>query len=201
MKKRIIAIVFTMMCMCMVHAQKTAHDYFNMSSQLYIQGNEKEALTLVKRGLEVYETDEQLKKLLEILQKKDNSSNQNQQQNQNNDQNNSSDENKQDNSQNGNQDNNNQNKEQNKEQNSQSGNQQDKKQDSQTGEQKKQEQGKKSEEKPGEKGKEQYVKGQISELEAEMLLRAIENNERAIQLKLQKQKQEQQRRQSIEKNW
>lgn len=192
MKLRIVLLVIITVCAIAVHAQKTAKEYFNMSSQLYVEGNQKEALILTKRGLEVFEQDEQLQKLLEILQKKNNNSQQNQQQNQN--QNNDSNSDSNDSSQGGNQGN----KDEQKEQDSKSGENKHNNQQQQSGDQ---QQGQKSQAKPGEEGKEQYTKGKISENEAEMLLRTIENNERAIQLKLQKQKKEQQKRQTIEKNW
>lgn len=199
MKLRVIVIGICCLCMLTVHAQKTARDYVNLSSQLYVDGKNKEALQLAKRGLEVYDTDETLQKLIEILQKKDNSSKQNQNNNQDNDENNDNSDNSQDNSQGGSKGENS-NKEQqdkssgaNEDNKNQNNEDKDKQNQSKTKEQ--------SQSKPGEEGNEKYVKGQISENEAEMMLRAIENNEKAIQLKLQRQKQENQRKQKIEKNW
>lgn len=67
---------------------KTVDDYFNESADKYINNKSTEALKLVQQGLTIDSTDEKLKKLAELILKKDK-----QQQQQNKDQNKNKDKN------------------------------------------------------------------------------------------------------------
>jgi len=152
-------------------AQKTAQDYANETSKLYVDGKSKEAKRMVNRGLEVYENDTTLK-LLKMIIARPNENNQ-QQNNKNQDKNQQDkDKNKQDEQNKQNQDN----------------------QDQQQQQQQQQQQNDNSEQKKDEKGK-------ISETEAEMILRAIENSEKEVQQRLMERKNEDLKRRTIDKNW
>lgn len=155
-------------------AQKTAQDYANETSKLYVDGKSKEAKRMVSRGLEVYENDTTLKLLSMIIARPNEN---NQQQN--------------DKSKDKNQQNNNEQGEQNK-QNQDKQNQDKQNQDRQQNQQ--QQQNNNSEQEKDEKGK-------ISETEAEMILRALENSEQEVQQRLMERKNEELKQRTIDKNW
>lgn len=77
---------------------KTVDDYFNAGAYKYINNKNTEALRLVQKGLAIDSTDEKLKKLAELILKKDKQQQQQQQnkQDQNKDQDKNKDQNKQD---------------------------------------------------------------------------------------------------------
>jgi hypothetical protein len=70
---------------------KTVDDYFNEGADKYINNKSTEALKLVQQGLAIDSSDEKLKKLAELILKKDKNQQQQNQQNQNQDQNNDQD--------------------------------------------------------------------------------------------------------------
>lgn len=75
---------------------KTVDDYFNAGADKYINNKSTEALKLVQKGLAIDSADEKLKKLAELILKKDKQQQQqnNQNQDQNNEQNKDKDQNK-----------------------------------------------------------------------------------------------------------
>ncbi|MCL2328116.1 MAG: hypothetical protein FWC39_06330 [Bacteroidetes bacterium] len=152
-------------------AQKTAQDYANETSKLYVDGKSKEAKRMVSRGLEVYENDTTLKRLQAIIARP----------NENNQKQNDKSEDK-----------NEQNEDKQNEQNKQ--NQDNQNQDQQQQQQQNQQQNDNSEQKKDEKGK-------ISETEAEMILRALENSEKEVQQRLMERKNEDLKQRMIDKNW
>ena len=66
---------------------KTPDDYFNEGADKYINNKSTEALKLVQQGLAIDSSDEKLKKLAELILKKDKNQQQQNNQNQNKDQN------------------------------------------------------------------------------------------------------------------
>ncbi|MFH0866900.1 MAG: hypothetical protein V1904_11945 [Bacteroidota bacterium] len=66
---------------------KTVDDYFNAGADKYINNKSTEALKLVQQGLAIDSTDEKLKKLAELILKKDKQQQQQNNQNQNKDKN------------------------------------------------------------------------------------------------------------------
>ncbi|MDR0941205.1 MAG: hypothetical protein LBM68_03145 [Bacteroidales bacterium] len=76
--KPIIPIIACIFCMHLsAMAQKTAQDYANETSKLYVDGKSKEAKRMVNRGLEIYENDTTLK-LLQMIIARPNENNQQQ---------------------------------------------------------------------------------------------------------------------------
>ncbi len=149
-----------------VTAQKTAQDYANETSKLYVDGKSKEAQRMVSRGLEVYENDTTLR-LLKMIIAKPNEQNQQQQNEQKQDQNQ-------------------QNEEKQDEQNQNNQNQNDQQQNQPPNDNAEQE---------------KNEKGKISETEAEMILRALENSEKEVQQRLMERKNEDLKQRTIDKNW
>jgi Ca-activated chloride channel homolog len=84
----IIWIFLPLMSICQ-DTTKTVDDYFNAGADKYINNKSTEALRLVQKGLAIDSSDEKLKKLAELILKKDKNQQQqnNQNQNQNKDQN------------------------------------------------------------------------------------------------------------------
>lgn len=73
---------------------KTVNDYFNEGANKYINNKNTEALRLVQKGLAIDSSDEKLKKLAELILKKDKQQQQKQQQQQQNKQDQSKDQDK-----------------------------------------------------------------------------------------------------------
>ncbi|MCQ2959690.1 MAG: hypothetical protein MJ198_05815 [Bacteroidales bacterium] len=181
-------------------AQKTAQEYFNMSSQLYVSNQTEKALYVVSRGCELYESDSALAQLKRVIEKKsdDNQQNENQQnKNKDNQDNNQNQQNQsgQGQDQNG----------QNNDQQNQNGNQESQQKGNQQQQNDKQEQGEESQDpRQGQKSEDQPKgdkKGQISEIQAEMMLDAINQDDKAVQQRLMLQKQNKRNNTKIEKNW
>lgn len=212
MRKQILILLFTLCLLGGVQAQKSAKDYFNQSSALFLDNKKDSALRLVSHGIEVYESDSSLIKLKSLIEgkkdqnqkKQDNKQNQDKQDQQNKDNSDNSqgkqgDKDKQNQS---NQGNSQQNKSGDENQQNQSGqkpeqkNGQDKNNQNKSGEQSKAAEGQKKDAQS-----EQRKKGQISSTEAEMILKTIENDEKNVQLRVQQQKNQRIQSQRIEKNW
>ena len=195
--KKILTIILFFSAFSTAYGQKTAQDYFNVAAMLYAGNQTEAALYAVSRGCEIYEADSSLAQLKRLIEKDDNKKNQNQQNNKNN----QGDQQNQDNQgQNGQQ-----NGQQNNDQQNQQGNQENQQQGNQQQNYDKQEQGKESEkDEQGQKGDNHPKgdkKGQISEIQAEMMLDAIEGNDKAVQQRLMMQKQNKKNNNRIEKNW
>lgn len=196
--KKIITILLVFTAFSTAYGQKTAQEYFNVAAMLYAGNQTEAALYAVSRGCEIYEADTSLAQLKRLIEKNDNKKNQNQQQNNQNDQ---DDQQNQD----GQGQNGQQNGQQNNDQQNQQGNQETQQQGDQQQNYDKQEQGKESnKDEQGQKGDNQPKgdkKGQISEIQAEMMLDAIEGNDKAVQQRLMMQKQNKKKNNKIEKNW
>ena len=195
--KKFLTIILFFSAFSTAYGQKTAQDYFNVAAMLYAGNQTEAALYAVSRGCEIYEADSSLAQLKRLIEKDDNKKNQNQQNNKNN----QGDQQNQDNQgQNGQQ-----NGQQNNDQQNQQGNQENQQQGNQQQNYDKQEQGKESEkDEQGQKGDNHPKgdkKGQISEIQAEMMLDAIEGNDKAVQQRLMMQKQNKKNNNRIEKNW
>ena len=195
--KKFLTIILFFSAFSTAYGQKTAQDYFNVAAMLYAGNQTEAALYAVSRGCEIYEADSSLAQLKRLIEKDDNKKNQNQQNNKNN----QGDQQNQDNQgQNGQQ-----NGQQNNNQQNQQGNQENQQQGNQQQNYDKQEQGKESEkDEQGQKGDNHPKgdkKGQISEIQAEMMLDAIEGNDKAVQQRLMMQKQNKKNNNRIEKNW
>ena len=195
--KKFLTIILFFSAFSTAYGQKTAQDYFNVAAMLYAGNQTEAALYAVSRGCEIYEADSSLAQLKRLIDKDDNKKNQNQQNNKNN----QGDQKNQDNQgQNGQQ-----NGQQNNDQQNQQGNQENQQQGNQQQNYDKQEQGKESEKnEQGQKGDNHpkgEKKGQISEIQAEMMLDAIEGNDKAVQQRLMMQKQNKKNNNRIEKNW
>ncbi|MBO7124519.1 MAG: hypothetical protein J6V74_01600 [Bacteroidales bacterium] len=195
--KKFLTIILFFSAFSTAYGQKTAQDYFNVAAMLYAGNQTEAALYAVSRGCEIYEADSSLAQLKRLIEKDDNKKNQNQQNNKNN----QGDQKNQDNQgQNGQQ-----NGQQNNDQQNQQGNQENQQQGNQQQNYDKQEQGKESEKnEQGQKGDNHpkgEKKGQISEIQAEMMLDAIEGNDKAVQQRLMMQKQNKKNNNRIEKNW
>lgn len=209
---RFIAIV----CVCMIAAlnysvaQTSAHDYFNKASQEYIHGKEQEALITTKRALEIFENDKKLQDLYNILQQQDeNKDNKNSSNDNSSDQ--SDDSNKQDdNSSDSGDDSQSQDagddskqnkddaKDDSPDKNDSKGDDQQSKSDQEQGD----EESKNPQSEGDDSDKNMRDKiGEISELEAEMLLQSLEQDDKKTLDKVNKQLQLKQRSHSVEKNW
>lgn len=195
--KRIISILLIICAFSTVYGQKTAQEYFNVSALLYAENKQEAALYTVSKGCELFESDSSLAQLKRLIEnqdqnkKKQNKKQQNQEE-QGNQDNKDGDSSNDQNQSNGNNDNqNNGNKEsQDKGNEQQNANQQEGQESQETKE------GQKDDAKPqGDK------KGQISERQAEMLLEAIDNNDKLIQQRLKQQKKQKGNYNKIEKNW
>lgn len=181
--KRFLAILLIFSAFSTAYGQKTAQEYFNTAAMLYAGNQTEAALYTVSRGCEIFEADSSLAQLKRLIEKDDNKKNQ-KQQNKNN-QNNQSDQQNQDGQGQDGQQNGQQNNEQ------QNYDKQEQGKESQSAQQ-----GQQSESQPqGDK------KGQISARQAEMMLDAIENNDKAVQQRLMLQKQNKKSNNKIEKNW
>ena len=198
--KRFLAILLIFSAFSTAYGQKTAQEYFNTAAMLYAGNQTEAALYTVSRGCEIFEADSSLAQLKRLIEKDDNKKNQKQQQN-NNKQNNQGDQQNQD----GQGQNGQQNGQQNNEQQNQQGNQETQQQGNQQQNYDKQEQGKESQSaQQGQQSESQPQgdkKGQISARQAEMMLDAIENNDKAVQQRLMLQKQNKKSNNKIEKNW
>ncbi|MBP5370837.1 MAG: hypothetical protein J6Y55_02810 [Bacteroidales bacterium] len=197
--KRFLAILLIFSAFSTAYGQKTAQEYFNTAAMLYAGNQTEAALYTVSRGCEIFEADSSLAQLKRLIEKDDNKKNQ-KQQNKNN-QNNQGDQQNQD----GQGQNGQQNGQQNNEQQTQQGNQETQQQGNQQQDYDKQEQGKESQSaQQGQQSESQPQgdkKGQISARQAEMMLDAIENNDKAVQQRLMLQKQNKKSNNKIEKNW
>lgn len=197
--KRFLAILLIFSAFSTAYGQKTAQEYFNTAAMLYAGNQTEAALYTVSRGCEIFEADSSLAQLKRLIEKDDNKKNQ-KQQNKNN-QNNQGDQQNQD----GQGQNGQQNGQQNNEQQNQQGNQETQQQGNQQQNYDKQEQGKESQSaQQGQQSENQPQgdkKGQISARQAEMMLDAIENNDKAVQQRLMLQKQNKKSNNRIEKNW
>lgn len=197
--KRFLAILLIFSAFSTAFGQKTAQEYFNTAAMLYAGNQTEAALYTVSRGCEIFEADSSLAQLKRLIEKDDNKKNQ-KQQNKNN-QNNQGDQQNQD----GQGQNGQQNGQQNNEQQNQQGNQETQQQGNQQQNYDKQEQGKESQSaQQGQQSENQPQgdkKGQISARQAEMMLDAIENNDKAVQQRLMLQKQNKKSNNKIEKNW
>jgi len=195
--KKFLTIILFFSAFSTAYGQKTAQDYFNVAAMLYAGNQTEAALYAVSRGCEIYEADSSLAQLKRLIEKDDNKKNQNQQNNKNNQ---GDQQNQNDQGQNGQQ-----NGQQNNDQQNQQGNQENQQQGNQQQNYDKQEQGKESEkDEQGQKGDNHPKgdkKGQISEIQAEMMLDAIEGNDKAVQQRLMMQKQNKKNNNRIEKNW
>lgn len=193
--KRFLAILLIFSAFSTAYGQKTAQEYFNTAAMLYAGNQTEAALYTVSRGCEIFEADSSLAQLKRLIEKDDNKKNQ-KQQNKNN-QNNQGDQQ--------NQDGQGQDGQQNNEQQNQQGNQETQQQGNQQQNYDKQEQGKESQSvQQGQQSDSQPQgdkKGQISARQAEMMLDAIENNDKAVQQRLMLQKQNKKSNNKIEKNW
>lgn len=197
--KRFLAILLIFSAFSTAYGQKTAQEYFNTAAMLYAGNQTEAALYTVSRGCEIFEADSSLAQLKRLIEKDDNKKNQ-KQQNKNN-QNNQGDQQNQD----GQGQDGQQNGQQNNEQQNQQGNQETQQQGNQQQNYDKQEQGKESQSaQQGQQSESQPQgdkKGQISARQAEMMLDAIENNDKAVQQRLMLQKQNKKSNNKIEKNW
>ncbi|MBR3980937.1 MAG: hypothetical protein IKJ98_07245 [Bacteroidales bacterium] len=197
--KRFLAILLIFSAFSTAYGQKTAQEYFNTAAMLYAGNQTEAALYTVSRGCEIFEADSSLAQLKRLIEKDDNKKNQ-KQQNKNN-QNNQGDQQNQD----GQGQDGQQNGQQNNEQQNQQGNQETQQQGNQQQNYDKQEQGKESQSaQQGQQSENQPQgdkKGQISARQAEMMLDAIENNDKAVQQRLMLQKQNKKSNNKIEKNW
>lgn len=197
--KRFLAILLIFSAFSTAYGQKTAQEYFNTAAMLYAGNQTEAALYTVSRGCEIFEADSSLAQLKRLIEKDDNKKNQ-KQQNKNN-QNNQGDQQNQD----GQGQDGQQNGQQNNDQQNQQGNQETQQQGNQQQNYDKQEQGKESQSaQQGQQSENQPQgdkKGQISARQAEMMLDAIENNDKAVQQRLMLQKQNKKSNNKIEKNW
>ena len=183
--KQIFSIVLLCIGFCLPSfGQKTAQEYFNVSSKLYAEKQEEAALYTVSRGCELFESDSALAQLKRLIEKDDKKNQQNQQNS--NDQGNDD---KQEKNQSG------QDQKQDQQQNGQDNKQQNQQQEQQSAENQGKDENKEQQNQPKDK------KGQISEIQAEMLLDAIDNDDKAIQQRLKQQRQNKQNQNRIEKNW
>ncbi len=192
--RKFLAILLILSTYVTVYGQKTAQEYFNVSARLYAEKQQEAALYTVSRGCELFESDSslaQLKRLIEGENNQKNKQNKNQQGNNNNDQNQS----EQGQSQNG----------QNNDQQNQQGNQESQQKGEQQQQNQQQQQGQQSdEERQGQRGDNNSQgdqKGQISKIQAEMMLDAIDQDDKAVQQRLNMQKQNKKNNNRIEKNW
>jgi len=225
-------------CICSgVFSQKSSLDYFNEASTLYIQNKKNDAFFHVKRGLEVYEDDERLSELYNLIKPEDEPPHQCQNpqqqdkkedgdQNQQNQGGSGSqgdqqqDSQEQSDAQNNNSDNSDESK---SSQKSDSENSEDShKDDSASGDSdelknndsaEESERAQKEKEQSDDKSQEggfsqindanakEQKEGQISTMEAEMLLRAIEDKDKELQIRLQQQKSQKSNRTTVEKDW
>ena len=192
--KKLLAILLIFSAFSTAYGQKTAQEYFNTAAMLYAGNQTEAALYTVSRGCEIFEADSSLAQLKRLIEKDDNNKNQKQQNNQGDQQN-----------QDGQGQNGQQNGQQNNDQQNQQGNQETQQQGNQQQNYDKQEQGKESQsEQQGQQSENQPQgdkKGQISARQAEMMLDAIENNDKAVQQRLMMQKQNKKNNNRIEKNW
>ena len=170
--------------------QKTAQEYFNVSARLYAEQQNEAALYTVSRACELFESDSSLAQLKRLIDKNDNNNQQNQQNN--NDQDDGNQEKEQQQNQSG------QDQKQEKQQNDQDNEQQNQQQQQNAENQEKNEDENKNKE---QENQAKDKKGQISEIQAEMLLDAIDNDDKAIQQRLKLQRQNKQNQNRIEKNW
>lgn len=97
----LISLIFLPLISICQDTSKTVDDYFNEGANKYINNKSTEALKLVQQGLAIDSSDEKLKKLAELILKKDKQQQQqnNQNQNQNKDQDKDKDQNKNQNQQ------------------------------------------------------------------------------------------------------
>ena len=190
--KKFLTILLIFSAFTTAYGQKTAQDYFNVAAMLYAGSQTDAALYTVSRGCEIFEADSSLAQLKRLIEKDDNKKNQKQQNNQGDQQN-----------QDGQGQNGQQNGQQNNDQQNQQGNQETQQQGNQQQNYDKQEQGKESQSaQQGQQGEDKDdKKGQISARQAEMMLDAIENNDKAVQQRLMMQKQNKKNNNRIEKNW
>ena len=197
--KKSLVIVLIFSAFSTVYGQKNAQDYFNVAAMLYAGNQHEAALYTVSRGCEIYENDSSLVQLKRLIEKDNNKNNQQKNQQNNQKQDNQNNQDGQQNGQNQQGDNSN---DTNKDQN---GNQETQQQGDQQQNNTKQEQGNESQDsQQGQKENSQPKgdkKGQISEIQAEMMLDAIENSDKAVQQRLVLQKQNRNKNNKIEKNW
>ena len=195
--KRFLTILLIFSAFSTAYGQKTAQEYFNVAAMLYAGSQTEAALYTVSRGCEIFEADSSLAQLKRLIEKDDNQKNQDKKNNQNNQGNQQNQDGQGQNGQ--------QNGQQNNDQQNQQGNQETQQKGDQQQDNAKQEQGQESEsQQQGQKdyGKPQGdKKGQISEIQAEMMLDAIEGNDKAVQQRLMMQKQNKKNNNRIEKNW
>lgn len=195
--KKLILMLFTFCAFCSVYGQKTAQEYFNVSARLYAEKQQDAALYTVSRGCELFEKDSSLAQLKRLIEGENNQQNQQQKQNKNDKNQNNQDQQNQDGqgqSQDGQQNN----------QQNQQGNQESQQKGDQQQNNDKQEQGQESQMQQGQQDNNQPnedKKGQISKVQAEMMLDAIDQNDKAVQQRLMLQKQQKKNNNRIEKNW
>ncbi len=182
--KQLFSIVLICIGFCLPSfGQKTAQEYFNISARLYAEKQQESALYTVSRGCELFESDSSLAQLKRLIEGKNNQKNNQQNSKQQDNNNENGDQAQQQKNENG--------------QNNQQQNQQQKNQPQQNAQdvEKDENQNKKDENQPKDQ------KGQISEIQANMLLDAIDNDDKAIQQRLKLQRQNKQNQNNIEKNW
>lgn len=192
--KKIVAIVIFFGFFATCFGQKTAQEYFTVSSQLYIANQQEQALYLVSRGCELYESDSSLAQLKRLIEGKNDNKKNTQQQNKNDNKN--QDDNK-DNGQNQDNQSGQDGNDQKQQQNQQKGNQNEQGQQG-NDQQQQQSQGKQSEANGQDK---KDGKGQISTVQAEALLDAIEGNDKAVQQRMMQQQKNKKKNTYIDKNW
>lgn len=195
--KRFLTIVLIFCAFSTAYGQKTAQEYFNLAASLYAGNQQDAALYTVSRGCEIFESDSSLAQLKRLIEKEQNQNNQNKPK-----QNNKNQDNQDQQDQNGQGQQNQNNQQNNQEQ--QQGNQEQQQSGDQQQNNDKQEQGKESDKQQGQQDKNQPnedKKGQISATQAEMMLDAIENNDKSVQQRLMLQKQNKKKNNAIEKNW
>lgn len=195
--KQIFSIVLLCIGFCLhSFGQKTAQEFFNVSSKLYAEKQEEAALYTVSRGCELFESDSSLAQLKRLIEKNDkNNKNDKNQQNQQKDKNQGNGDQKQQQNQSG------QDQKQDQQQNGQNNKQQNQQNQQQQQQQSAQNEGKDDKQNKDGSNQPKDKKGQISEIQAEMLLDAIDNDDKAIQQRLKIQQQNRQNQNRIEKNW
>jgi|SRR5690554_6541720 len=248
MLNNILKFFILLLCMTISYtafSQKSSEEYFNTASSLYIHEKAKEAMYMAQRGLELYEGNEKLQELYDLIAEQEQQKQQQkqQQQQQKKEENKQGDDSSESNSGSGSSDDSPQNSEQKsdeKQEQGKSGDSQDENDDSQkmrdksdpnkdsqqddsadgasenddeeekqsAGEQESEED-KTEDDEPRESGFSQMndskgsqeQKGQISTMEAEMLLQSIENQDRNVQMKVQRHKNKQSQQRKVEKDW
>ncbi len=214
-----------------VFSQKSSLDYFNEASTLYIQNKKNDAFFHVKRALEIYENDARLSELYNLIKPEDEpphqcqnpeNDEQNEEGNQNNDGDSGSEGDNQQDSQeqsDSSDDSETQDSSQKSDEKDGEDSQQDDSASGASDEQKnndgdeKNEHQKKDEKQDEDESREggfsqindantkEQKEGQISTMEAEMLLRAIEDKDKELQIKLQQQKSQKSKHSTVEKDW